>query len=87
MFDRLKDKRSLRRLGRLFGWLALALVLLTMLTGYGITNFKIVDPLTAGLLGKAVSQRWHGFVAALVLAALAIHVGIALWWRWKGARD
>ncbi|MGA3056691.1 MAG: hypothetical protein ABSE70_01445 [Candidatus Limnocylindrales bacterium] len=83
----LRDKRRIRRVGRWFGWLSLALVLLTTLTGYGITQFRVVDPLTAGLVGKAVSQRWHESVGLLVLAALAVHVGIALWWRLRGARD
>jgi hypothetical protein len=87
MVDRLKDKHTLRWLGRLFGWLALALVLLSILTGFGITQWRVVDSLTAGLLGKALSQRWHGVIGPLVLAALTLHVGIALWWRRKGARD
>ena len=87
MFVWVKDKRRIRRIGRWFGWLSLALVLLTVLTGYGITKFRVVDPLTAGILGKAVSQRWHETVGLLVLAALALHVGIALWSRWKGAQD
>ena len=83
----LTDKRGIRWIGRLFGWLALALLLLMILTGYGITDFRLVESLTAGLLGKAVSQRWHEYVGLLVLVALVIHVGIALWWRWKGAKD
>ena len=87
MFASLKDKRTIRRIGRWFGWISLALVLLTILTGYGITQFRIVGPLTANFLGKAVSQHWHESLGLLVLAALALHVGIALWWRWKGARD
>ena len=87
MFVWLKDKRTIQRIGRWFGWVSLALLLITILTGYGITQFRIVGPLTAGFLGKAVSQHWHEFVGLLVLAALSIHVGIALWWRWKGTRD
>lgn len=87
MFGWLADKRRIRQIGRWFGWVALGLVLLTILTGYGITQFRVVDPLTAGLLGKAVSQRWHEYVGLLVLLFLTLHVGIALWWRWKGARD
>lgn len=87
MLGWLTDKRRIRRIGHLFGWLALALLLLTILTGYGITQFRVVESLTAGLLGKAVSQRWHEYVGLLTLAALAVHLGIALWWRWKGGRD
>jgi thiosulfate reductase cytochrome b subunit len=77
-------RRLVRRLGHWFGWLALALLVLAVLTGYGITQFRIVDPLTFGILGKAVSQRWHETVAVLVVAFLAAHVGIALWWRRRG---
>lgn len=29
------------------------------MTGYGISQWKVVDPLTFGLLSKATSQRWH----------------------------
>ncbi len=82
-----KDRQRIRRIGRWFGWLALTFLLLTLLTGYGITAFRIVDPLTFGVLGKAVSQRWHELVGVLVLAFVTLHVGIALWWRFKGARD
>lgn len=74
-----------RRLGHWFGWIALGLLLLALLTGYGITQFRVVDPLTFGVVGKAVAQRWHETVALLVLAFLAGHVGIALWWRWRGS--
>lgn len=87
MFAWLKDKGRIRRIGRWFGWLALALVLLTLLTGYGIIQFRVVGPLTLGLLGKAFSQRWHELTGVLILVFLIPHVGIALWWRYKGARD
>jgi hypothetical protein len=75
----------IRRIGRWFGWIALALVLLTVLTGYGITEFRVVGQLTFGLLGKALSQRWHEYVGLLVVASLAVHVGIAMWWRVRGS--
>lgn len=87
MCDRMRSKQMIRRIGRMFGWLALALLFLTILTGYGITDFRLVEHLTAGLLGKAVSQRWHEYVGLSVLVALTFHVGIALWWRRKGAQD
>jgi hypothetical protein len=73
--------KRIRSVGRWFGWLALAGVLLTVLTGYGITQFRIVDAITLGILGKAVSLRWHEYVGLFVLAALAVHVILALWAR------
>ena len=87
MFTRLKDKSGIRRIGRWFGWLALAMVLLTLLTGYGITQWKVVDPLTLGFLSKAVSQRWHEAAGLLIVVFLGLHVGIAVWGRLIGARE
>ena len=86
MFTRLKDKIGIRRIGRWFGWVALILILLTLLTGYGITQWKIVDSLTFGLLGKAVSQRWHESVGLLTALFLSLHVVIAVWLRARGVR-
>ena len=86
MFARLKDKMGIRRIGRWFGWFALALILLTLLTGYGVTQWKIVGTLTFGLLGKAVSQRWHESVGLLTVLFLSLHVVIAVWLRARAAR-
>ena len=86
MFTRLKDKMGIRRIGRWFGWFALLLILLTLLTGYGITQWKIVDTLTFGLLGKAASQRWHESVGLLAALLLSLHILIAVWLRTRGAR-
>jgi Ni,Fe-hydrogenase I cytochrome b subunit len=86
MFGWLKDNRRTRRIGHWFGWLALVLVLLTLLTGYGITQFRVVGSLTFGFFGKAFSQHWHESAGVLVVVFLIPHVGIALWWRCKGAQ-
>jgi hypothetical protein len=75
----------MRRMGHWFGWLTVVLMLLALLTGYGITQFRVVDPLTFGLVGKAFSQHWHEAVAVLMAAFLSIHVGIALWLRLRGS--
>jgi hypothetical protein len=85
MTTRPPGKLMVRRVGHWFGWLALVVMLLALLTGYGITQFRVVDPLTFGLLGKAVSQRWHETVAVLMAALLTVHVGVALWWRLRGS--
>jgi cytochrome b561 len=84
MLTRVAGKTTIRRLGHWFGWLALAFLVLTLVTGYGITQFRVVDPLTFGVVGKAVSQRWHETVALLIVVFLALHVSIALWWRLRG---
>ena len=77
----LRNKNHIRAIGRLCGWVTMALVLLTLLTGYGITQFRIVDPLTLGMLTKAVAQRWHAYTDLPLVVFLVFHIGIALWWR------
>lgn len=74
-------RMQIRKVGRFCGWVTMALALITLLTGYGITQFRIVDPLTLGLLNKAVAQRWHAYTDLPFLAFMLIHAGIALWWR------
>jgi thiosulfate reductase cytochrome b subunit len=81
MRDWLRNKHHIRAIGRVCGWGTMALVLLTLLTGYGITQFRIVGPLTFGLLTKAAAQRWHAYTDLPLVVFLAVHVGIALWWR------
>jgi hypothetical protein len=81
-----RNKNNIRAAGRYCGWGTLVLVLLTLLTGYGITQFRIVSPLTLGLLTKAVAQRWHAYTDLPLIVLLAVHVGIALWWRKSASR-
>jgi hypothetical protein len=86
MRDWFRDKQRIRAIGRCCGWATLVLVLLTLLTGYGITQFRIVSPLTLGLLTKALAQRWHAYTDLPLIVLLAFHVGIALWWRRSASR-
>ena len=68
---------KIRAIGRVCGWLALALVLLTLLTGYGIAEFRIVTPLTFNLLNKAAAQRLHAYTELPMLLLLSAHIVIA----------
>jgi hypothetical protein len=79
--DRRTIRRTVRRIGRWCGWAAVVLLLWTMLTGYGISQFRIVSELTFGVLNKAVSHRLHHYTDIPLLVFTAIHVGIAVWGR------
>ncbi len=81
MTNRLTLRRRIRAIGRACGWATMALALVTLLTGYGITQYRIVDPLTLGILNKAVAQRWHAYTGVPFLVFMFAHVGIVLWWR------
>jgi cytochrome b subunit of formate dehydrogenase len=74
-------RMHVRRFGRICGWVTMILALITLLTGYGITQYRIVDPLTLGILNKALAQRLHAYTDLPFLVLMVTHVGIALWWR------
>lgn len=76
-----KRRRQIRTIGRVFGWLGMGLLLFTLLTGYGIAEFRIITPLTLNLMNKALAQRLHAYTEAPMMALLLVHVGIAVWAR------
>ena len=81
MLDGLRNRQNVRRIGRWCGWAALVLTLFTALTGYGITQPRIVDGLTFGLLNKAAAHRLHHYTDVPLLVLALIHVSIAIWWK------
>ncbi|MDY7040122.1 MAG: hypothetical protein SVX38_04590 [Chloroflexota bacterium] len=77
----LLSKLDLRRIGRWCGWAAAVLLLFTLLTGYGISEFRTVSRLTFGILDKAAAHRLHHYTDIPLFVFLVMHVGIALWGR------
>lgn len=69
---------TLRRVGRWCAWAALVLLLVTLLSGYGITRFRVITPLSLGLLNKAVSHRLHHYTTVPLIVFLLLHVGISV---------
>jgi hypothetical protein len=86
MTEWFKSKRNIRRIGRWCGWAALVLFGFTMLTGYGITQFRIVDTLTLGLLNKPSAQIWHHYTDVPLVILTLTHVVIAVWQRLRGEK-
>ena len=81
MLDWFKCRRNIRRVGRWCGWAALVLLLFTLLTGYGISEFRIVTGMTLGVLNKAVSHRWHHYTDVPLLVFALAHGVIVVWGR------
>jgi cytochrome b subunit of formate dehydrogenase len=87
MLEWFKSKRNIRKIGRWCGWAALLLLAFTLITGYGISQFRIVSSLTFGLLDKVSSHRWHHYTdIPLVIFTLA-HVIIAVWFRLSAQKN
>jgi cytochrome b subunit of formate dehydrogenase len=56
------------------GWLLLVFSLLLVITGLGITEFRTVEAVTFGLLGKALSFQLHSLLWIPFLVVLALHL-------------
>ena len=79
------DRMALVR--RSVAWCLLAATLLYLLTGFGITYWGIVTPLTLGLLGKALAFQIHNLLWVPFGVLLVVHVAFGLLGRRRpGAR-
>ncbi len=77
---------SYRTVTRLVHWALLATALFTVVSGLGITEFRIVEPLTFGLLNKASAFRLHLWLWLPFLVLLAAHMVLTMrpgWFRRK----
>ena len=59
-------------------WLLMALVLMYLVTGLGITEFRIVEALTFGLLTKNLAFRIHSNLLIPFLVLLGLHISPSL---------
>jgi thiosulfate reductase cytochrome b subunit len=68
---------------RTIKWLLLAVTLLFVITGFGITEFRVVETITFGWLGKAWALRLHDNLWIPFLVLLVAHVCLPLIFRKK----
>jgi dolichol kinase len=66
MLDRLARK--------IVHWLFVAVLMLYGVTGLGITNYRIVEPATLGLLSKPLAFMIHDNLLVPFLILLALHI-------------
>jgi len=62
---------------RWVSWTLLALALLLVLTGLGITEFRTVEVLTFGLLGKSLSFQLHSLLWIPFIVVLFLHLAMS----------
>jgi len=55
-------------------WLLTALVILYLITGFGITEYRIVERLTFGLLAKSLAHQIHIILAIPFIILLILHI-------------
>jgi dolichol kinase len=55
-------------------WLLLAALVLYLLTGFGITQFRVVENLTFGLLSKPLAFQIHDNLLIPFIVLLILHI-------------
>jgi len=55
-------------------WLLTVLVIIYLITGFGITEYRIVEPLTFGLLTKSLAQKIHISLEIPFIILLILHI-------------
>jgi cytochrome b subunit of formate dehydrogenase len=75
----------LRLARKIIQWLLLAVAVVLLVTGLGITEFRIVETATFGLLSKALAQQIHTAPGLWIffVVLLAAHISLSLIWRKK----
>lgn len=58
-------------------WLLLVVLLVYLLTGFGITEFKTVEAFTFGLLTKPLSFKIHNNILIPLLVLLILHISLS----------
>ena len=55
-------------------WLLTVVVIIYLITGFGITEYRIVEPLTFGLLTKSLAQKIHISLEIPFIILLILHI-------------
>jgi hypothetical protein len=66
------SKQQLAR--RIIHWLLTVVVIVYLLTGFGITQYRIVEPLTFGLLTKNLAHRIHINLEIPFITLVVLHI-------------
>lgn len=67
-------KENRQKIRKATAYLALLTVLLYILTGYGITQYQIIEKLTFGILSKAWSFKIHMWLIWPLIIFLLVHL-------------
>ena len=78
---------SVRTIARVVHWSLLVLAVLTVVSGLGITEYRIVEMLTFGFLGKARAFQLHLWILIPFLVLLVAHLILTMYRERSRKRD
>jgi len=68
------EENSLRIIKKTISWLLLVVTAVYIMTGFGITEYRIVEPLTLGLLSRTLSFKVHLNLEIPFMILLLLHI-------------
>jgi len=71
------SRAKIQLVKKILHWSLLVLAIFYILTGFGITQYRIVEQLTMGLLTKSVSFKIHLDLIIPFIILLALHVSLS----------
>lgn len=79
------NRRRLYWIKRFIRWALVILIVLYIITGFGITEFRTIESLTFGILTKAWAFRIHTNLEIPFITLLALHIFLSPGLRVYGA--
>jgi len=81
-------KSNFQFIKQVIGWSLLVLMVLFIITGFGITQFRTVEKITFGLLGKALSFKVHLKLWIPLIILLSLHIIFrCVWYSLRKRRE
>lgn len=71
-------KGTRKLIKRIIHWILVAYIVVYIVTGFGITEFQTVEPLTFGLMGKAGAMRLHDNMEIPFIVLIGVHIFLIL---------
>ena len=78
------DKKNFRMIVH---WGLLILIILFIITGIGITRYRIIESATLGLLSKPTSYQLHIYLIFPLIVFLYLHIVLTMKRRKKSDKD
>ncbi|MBW2977956.1 cytochrome b/b6 domain-containing protein [Candidatus Woesearchaeota archaeon] len=66
--------RNIKKIQAVVHWLLLVAIVMYIITGFGITQYRIVEALTFGLLSKPLSFEIHNNLIIPFIVLLVLHI-------------
>jgi len=71
----------MKSIKRVIRWSLITAILLYIVSGFGITEFRVVETLTFGLLTKPLAFKLHDYIFIPFAILLAMHILLTLAFR------